>query len=144
MTHARGMRVGRVAQWQRRCTYLLLGACAVSGIFWFVLLDGYGLPPPRLTFWWIAHGVTSLVSLTVIGAALPHHVRATWRGHRNRWAGSLSLAALVLAATSALLLLYGAESLHDVMHWVHVGIGLAAALAFPWHVIRGRRSVGRP
>ena len=143
MSGHRSARVGRVARWVRNSTYALLGICAVTGIFWFVLLDAYQLPPPRLTFWWISHGVAGFICLLALGAALPHHVMATWRAHRNRWAGALSLAALALAAASALLLLYGAEGWHDTAHWCHVGIGLAALLCFPWHVVKGKSSVGR-
>lgn len=137
------VRVGRVARWQRRFSYAVLAACAVSGVVWFVLMDGYELPPSKLTFWWIGHGVASFVTLIAIGCALPLHMTVTWRHHRNRVAGGLALAALLVAACSALLLLYGAETWHAGAHWTHVGVGIAALLAFPWHVLRGRRSVGR-
>jgi len=136
-------RVGRVARWQRRFSYAVLTACAVSGVVWFVLLDVYDMSPSRLTFWWISHGVASFVTLIAIGCALPMHVTVTWRHYRNRLVGGLALATLTVTAGSALLLLYGAEGWHVPAHWTHIVIGVTALLAFPWHVLRGRRSVGR-
>ncbi len=135
------MRIGRMARWQRRCTYALFGTCFVSGIVWFALMDLGGWQPPQLVFWWIVHGVSSFVALLAIGAAIPQHVVATWRHHRNRLAGTTSFAFIALAALSALLLLYGPEASRAAVHWAHVGIGLGLVVAFAWHVLRGRRSL---
>ena len=137
-------RVGRVLQWQKLASYLVLGVCGASGVVWFFLLDAVHWSPTRVVLWWVLHGITGFLAIAAIGMALPHHVVATWRHHRNRWAGGLSLALLVALGLSALLLLYGPETAHDAGHWVHVVLGLLALVAFPWHVIRGRKSVGRP
>ncbi len=59
----RSSRIGRVPRWQRYFTHGALGACALSGVVWFVLMDGCRWLPPRLTFWWIAHGVAVLLSV---------------------------------------------------------------------------------
>ena len=141
--HHGAARVGRMARWQRRFSYGMLGACALTGLVWFVLADGWQLPPSRLRPWWVGHGVSSLVALVAIGGALSQHVVATWRHRRNRAAGALTLGALLVAGGSALLLLYGAESWHAAAHWTHVALGLGAAVLFPWHVVRGRRSIGQ-
>jgi DMSO reductase anchor subunit len=141
--HHGALRVGRVTRWQRRSSYFVLGTCALTGLVWFVLADAFDLAPPQLRLWWVGHGVTGLLATAVIGMVLPHHVVATWRHHRNRWLGSAALALLVGLALTALLLQYGQEPWHPAMHWVHVGIGIAAVLLFPVHVLRGKRSVGR-
>ena len=52
-SHHGALRVGRVARWQRWMSYATLGVCAVSGLVWFVLMDGAGMEPPQLVFWWI-------------------------------------------------------------------------------------------
>lgn len=136
-------RIGRTARWQSRWSYAVLGACLSTGLVWFVMLDLVGWEPPRLVFWWIAHGVSGLLALMAIGAALPHHVTAAWRHHRNRLLGGATLALLGLAALVVLALLYGIESWHTPAHWLHVGLGIAAAIVFPWHVIKGRSSVAK-
>jgi hypothetical protein len=137
------LRIGRVARWQRWWSYGLLGGCAITGIVWFIGLDAYDLPPSKLVLWWIGHGVTGFLTMMVIGAALPQHVVATWRHHRNRWFGAIALAALSVIAASALTMLYGAESWHVPSHWIHIGVGIFALLAFPWHVVKGRRSIAK-
>ncbi len=141
--HRRLPRIGRVSCWQSRWTYGLLAACAVTGLVWFVMLDLVGWEPPRLVFWWIAHGITGMVALVVIGSAIPHHVVSAWRHHRNRWLGASTLALLVLAVVCMFALLYGIESWHTPAHWLHIGMGIAAAILFPVHVIKGRSSPGK-
>ena len=137
------LRIGRLARWQRWTSHVLLAACAATGLVWFALMDIAQWQPPAMVFWWIGHGVTGLLALMVIGMALPTHVVATWRHHRNRWLGSISLAALAVLALSALLLFYGQEGWHAASHWTHVLVGVLAVAAFPLHVVRGRRSVGK-
>ena len=137
------MRVGKVTGWQRWASHAVLGACALTGLVWFVLADALDQAPPQVRLWWVGHGVTGFLAMVAIGMALPHHVVATWKHHRNRWLGGIALGLLVALMLTALLLEYGQEPWHTALHWVHVGIGLAALLAFPLHVLRGRRSIGR-
>ena len=141
--HHGALRVGRMVRWQRWSSHAVLGACGASGLVWFLLMDAADWQPPQLVFWWVAHGITGTVALLAIGMALPHHVVATWRHHRNRLLGAIALAVLALLGVSALLLLYGKEPWHARVHWTHVAIGVAALLAVPLHVVRGRRSVAR-
>lgn len=134
-------RIGRMARWQRRSTYLVLLMCALSGLGWFIGLDLLDMPPPHLTAWWLMHGVSGFVALVVIGAVLPAHVVATWRSRRNVLAGTAALALMGAVAATALLLLYGPEATRALAHGVHCLLGLTAGLAFVWHIVRGRRSV---
>jgi hypothetical protein len=130
-------------RWQRWTTYVVLAGCGVSGLVYFALMDYVQLPPSRMKFWWIAHGVTSLVALMVIGAATSQHVLVAWRAHRGRWTGSGNLALLLCLAVTAVLLYYGLESWHDPMHWVHAIVGVIAVVAFPVHVLWGRTRPAR-
>lgn len=139
----RVLRVGRLGPWHRRLSYAVLGACAVTGLGWFLALDAFGLPPPRVVPLWILHGLTGLMALLVVGAVLPMHIPVAWRHARNRGLGGALTALLAVVLASAGLLLYGQEDWHTVAHWVHVGAGIAAIVAFGLHVWRGRRSVGR-
>jgi hypothetical protein len=138
--HARIVRLGRMARWQRLASYIVFGACFASGLVWFVLLDLVGLQPPQVVLWWIGHGVTSFITVCAIGAALPQHVVVAWRHRRNVVLGVITLIVVTTAAVTALLLLYGPEETHLLTHWAHVGVGLVAVVAFVWHVLTGRRS----
>lgn len=139
----RRLRVGRMARWQRRSIYVVLAACAITGIVWFAMTDWLALPPSRTRFWWIAHGVTAVPAGILIGSALSQHVVVAWRAARGRIAGSLSLAVLALLIGTALYLMYGPEAGHDALHWIHSVGGLAAVGTFTFHVLWGRSRPGR-
>lgn len=146
MSHSKNhgkLRLGKMASWQKWSTYLLLSTCLVSGLIWFVLADWLVLMPPSLKPWWVVHGTSSLLSLLVIGAAVPHHMLVTWRSHRNRWGGFAASLVLLGLLITALLLFYGTEGLHDPVRWIHIGLGLGILILFPWHILRGKRSVAQ-
>ncbi len=139
-----------MARWQRWTTYVTLTLCAASGIAWFVAIDVQHAAPSVARPWWIAHGVTAVFAAAVIGGATVQHVAATWRASRGRWTGAINVAMLAGLVLSALYLMYGAEEGHDVAHWIHSVIGIAAIVAFAWHIVWGRTRVpkllphGRP
>ena len=136
------MRLGRMSAWQRKSSYVIFSACVVSGLFWFVLGDFFNYLPPQLKLWWMAHGLTGLLSIVLIGAAMPQHIVVAWKAHRNRWGGSIATFLIVILFFSTALLYYGPELLRDNIRWVHIGIGLTLLVIFPWHIIRGRKSEG--
>jgi hypothetical protein len=132
-----------MARWQRRATHAVLSVCAGTGLVWLVLQDGWGWPPPKTTFWWISHGVSGTMALVVLGAALTQHILGALRQRLNLGWGLLTLGALSIASTSALLLLYGPEPWREATRWAHLGAAFTALIAFPGHVAsarsRGRR-----
>lgn len=74
---------------------------------------------------------------------MPQHILVTWRAKRNRGGGLLAAVVLSILIMTSLLLFYGAESLHDQVRLIHVTLGLLLILVFPWHIIRGRKSVAQ-
>lgn len=135
----------RLPGWQRWSTYLVLIVVAGSGIAWSLLHDllqlGWMLAERRLL---IAHGVAAAATLVLVGGLLPLHIRLAWRVRRNLTTGVACVAAVGALALSGLLLYYGGEDWREVTRWSHIGIGLAAALAVPLHVWRGRRLAAAP
>jgi hypothetical protein len=136
--HRKPLRVGRLGAWHRRLSYAVFGACALTGLAWFLLRDVGGWEPPRLVFWWIAHALSGLLALLVLGAALPHHVPTAWRHFRNRLLGGLTLGMLAFAVVAMALLLYGKDTWHPAAHWAHVVAGLAGGVVVGLHAWRGR------
>lgn len=130
----------RLPGWQRWSTYLVLIAVAGSGIAWSLLHDvlqlGWMLTEHRLL---VLHGVTAAATLVLVGGLMPLHIRLAWRVQRNLTTGVVCVAAMSTLALTGLLLYYGGEDWREVIRWSHIGIGLAAALAVPLHVWRGRR-----
>ena len=131
-------RVGRMSRWQRWSTFVVMAACLVSGITYFLRQDLYDLPPSANRLWWILHGTTSLVAILAIGAALSQHVLVAWRAGRGRTTGTINLVFMGVLVVTTLLLFYGLEEWHVPAHWVHVVAGLLAAVAFPAHIVWGR------
>ena len=131
---------GRMLTWHRQASYLILGLCCVSGLGWFALQTWMNWMPPQLKFWWVTHGVAGMAGLIILGAALPQHVIVTWRTKRNRWAGAACLLCAGSLAVSAAMLFYAPEIFRDTAYWLHSIAGFSLCLAFPWHLIRGKRA----
>ena len=127
-------------KWHRQASYLILGLCSASGIGWFLLQVIANWMPPQLKLWWIAHGVTGLAALVILGAAIPQHVIVTWRTNRNRIAGASCLLCAASLAISAGMLFYAPETFRTATFWLHSIAGMALCLAFPVHIIRGKFS----
>jgi hypothetical protein len=134
------LRLGRMAKWQRWASYSLFASCVTTGLIWFVLSDLFEWMPPQLKVWWVLHGVTSILSLLLIGAALPQHISVTWKAKRNRIGGGVSTFFLGLLLGSVIALYYGAGSFHDEFRLVHIALGICLVILFPWHILRGRKS----
>jgi len=135
------LRLGRMAKWQRWTSYVLFSLCVSSGFIWFVLADLLEWMPSQLKIWWVLHGVTSILSLLLVGAALPQHISVAWKAKRNRGGGGLSTFLLGLLLGSVMVLYYGNASFHDEARWVHIALGIFLLILFPWHILRGRRAV---
>lgn len=134
------MRLGRMASWQRKFSYVFFALCAFTGLVWFVLGDFLQFSPPKLTFWWVTHGLTGLMCFVFIGAAMPQHIVVAWKSHRNRVGGALATCFIGMLVISTVLLYYGPEFIRDDIRMTHVILGLILLVLFPWHIIRGRKS----
>lgn len=141
--HHGKLRLGKMARWQKWASYIFLVLSIFTGLIWFILADICDQLPGALRPWWVSHGVTSMICLLIIGAAMPQHILVTWRAKRNRGGGLLAAVVLSILIMTSLLLFYGAESLHDQVRLIHVTLGLLLILVFPWHIIRGRKSVAQ-
>ncbi len=130
-------------RWQRWTSYVVLAACAATGVGWFAMMDLVHALPPAARPWWVLHGITAVVAVLVIGGASVQHVVATWRSSRGRWTGSVNLALFAVLIATALDLMYGGEPEHDAAHWIHAVGGSLAIAAFAWHVVWGRTRVPR-
>lgn len=125
---------------QRWATYTILAVVGVSGLAWIVLHDvlqwGWMLSERRLL---IAHGVAAAITLVVIGALLPLHIRLAYHVKRNLKSGIAALSLIAFLGLTGLLLYYSGEDWRDVVRWSHFVVGTIACLAIPAHVWLGRR-----
>jgi hypothetical protein len=137
------VRVGRMAFWQRWTTHVVLLVCAITGVGYFVGQELLDLQPSANRYWWIAHGATGFVAILVIGGAITQHVVVAWRARRGRNTGTFNLVLLSSLVVTTMILFYGLEPWRLPAHWVHIGAGLVAIVAFPAHVLWGRTRKAR-
>lgn len=88
----------------------------------------------------MVHGGVAMLALMLIGALIPLHLLRSWRARKNRVSGSVMVAFnAVLIATAFGLYYLGSETLRPWISWIHIGAGLLVVLAFPLHIVLGRR-----
>lgn len=129
----------RLHPWHYTATLSILIGVTLSGLVWAVLAEGMEIEAPSLRWLAQTHGALALLSLVVLGALLPQHVRFAWAARRNRKSGGVMLATFVLLAASGYGLYYGAEAWHSAVTWAHIAVGVLATLVFPIHLLLGRR-----
>jgi hypothetical protein len=89
------------------------------------------------------HGGIAMLTLLLLGALIPVHLRRSWRSGRNLVSGSIMAAInAVLIATAFGLYYLGSEAVRPWMSWIHLGIGFSLALMLPLHIWLGRRQPG--
>jgi hypothetical protein len=87
------------------------------------------------------HGGGAMVTLMLLGALVPLHMRHGWRRRRNRITGAIMASCnAAVIATSFGLYYAGSELLRPWMSNVHIGLGLCLPILFVAHVAVGRRS----
>ena len=85
------------------------------------------------------HGGGAMITLMLLGALVPLHIRGGWRGRRNRPAGAAMLACNGLLIFSSFGLYYaGSEALRPWLSSVHTALGLGLPIIWCLHVIAGR------
>lgn len=133
-----GIKLHPIQKW---LTYVGLIGVAISGVWWSYLHDltqskAFDLMHNLL----IIHGATAFVSMLILGALMPQHMRMAWHAKRNRWSGgSMAAIALVIIVTG-FGLYYAGENYRDPVKWVHLIVGLVSIIALILHIWFGRRS----
>lgn len=126
---------------QKICTYVGLLAVAASGVWWSYLHDlmastAYDLMHSLL----VIHGAFAFVSMLLIGALIPQHIRMAWNAKRNRISGGTMTAITLIIVVTGFGLYYAGEDYRDLVKWVHLVLGLISVAALLLHILLGRRS----
>ena len=141
MSHPHTRRIGRLPRWQRIATHAVFGLCALSGVLYFLAHDvRWALPGLASHSLLVAHGVSATLALLALGAVMPAHIRVAWLAQRNRTSGVVMTAVLTGLMISGLLLYYGDEDWREAVIWGHWLVGGLGLLAFPLHLVLGRRA----
>jgi hypothetical protein len=87
------------------------------------------------------HGGAAMVTLLLLGALFPLHMRLGWRSGRNRITGPAMVTFNAVLIVTAFGLYYsGSDAVRPFMSNLHLGLGFALPALFVVHVLLGRRS----
>ncbi len=90
----------------------------------------------------MVHGGAAMITLLLLGALIPVHLRRGWRARRNRVSGSAMAAFNAVLILTAFGLYYlGSETVRPWMSWIHIAAGFSLSLLFPLHIFWGRREL---
>jgi hypothetical protein len=87
------------------------------------------------------HGGAAMVTLMLLGAMVPMHVRGGWRNRKNRVTGTAMLSANAVLILTAFGLYYlGSDTFRSWVSGVHISVGLFLPILSLLHIFAGRRS----
>ena len=88
----------------------------------------------------MVHGAAAMVTLVLLGALIPVHIRRAWLNRKNRVTGTVMATANVLLVVTAFGLYYaGSDVLRTWISDVHIAVGLAFPVLIFLHILNGRR-----
>jgi cation transport ATPase len=134
----------------RLALYGAFGLLFATGVIWLVadqLMDESGSDPWQQAgaYALMLHGGATIVTLTLLGALVPSHIRHVWREKRNRTIGIVSLTVCGLLIVTAFGLYYlGSEEVRPWVSFVHATVGLATPALLAAHILVGRGALSGP
>ena len=88
----------------------------------------------------VVHSLTGFLSMGLLGALIPLHIRLGWRRRINRFSGCTLLIIFALLLFSAIGIYYiGNPDLSRFVSLFHTLVGLTLILFFIWHSVQGQR-----
>jgi hypothetical protein len=126
--------------------YGIFAVLFVTGVVWLVAdsqkqsADGEFWQAMSATLLMV-HGGAAMVTLVLLGALIPVHIRRAWLNRKNRVTGTLMATANVLLVVTAFGLYYaGSDVLRGWTSDAHIAVGLAFPVLIFIHIVSGRRS----
>ncbi len=88
----------------------------------------------------MTHGGSAMVTLMMLGALVPVHMRYGWRGRKNLTTGiAMATVSAILIVTAFGLYYFGVEAGRAVAGDVHTWLGVASPVLLVAHIWWGRR-----
>ncbi|MBL8630478.1 MAG: hypothetical protein JNM81_12650 [Rhodospirillaceae bacterium] len=144
-------RVGLLPRRRKITIYAVSLGTLLTGAVWLIYhyfirtVDKFGFesPDPAQKWWIIAHAVFGVCAVWLFGVLWPNHVKKSWRVKVRRLTGGVLFGLVLWLTLTGVALYYIGQddwrSWTSILHW---GAGLAAAVAFIWHLYF-QRSVER-
>ena len=135
------MRIDPQFRW---AIYAVFGVLFVTGAVWLVadaLKESEEFWQQTAANLLMVHGGAAMVTLMLLGALVPVHLRRAWRGRTNRVTGTVMATFNAVLIVTAFGLYYSGSDV--VRLWIsrgHYGLGLVLPVLFLVHVVWGRRA----
>jgi hypothetical protein len=130
----------------RYALYATVAVLFITGAVWLVAdrlkdsADGEFWQQTAATLLML-HGGSAMITLIMLGALVPAHMRYGWRAAKNLVTGiTMCTANIVLIVTAFSLYYLGSETVRPFMSDVHTALGLAAPALLVGHIWWGRRA----
>lgn len=126
--------------------YAAFSALFVTGAVWLVANGLKDSPNGEI---WLAiaanmlmwHGGLAMVTLVMLGALIPLHMRRGWRSRKNQVTGTVMITVNAILIVTAFGLYYlGSDTARMMTSDLHIGVGLALPFLFLGHIFFGRRA----
>ena len=125
--------------------YAIFAVLFVTGVVW--LIADYQKQSADGEFWQamsaallMVHGGAAMLTLVLLGALVPVHIRKAWLSRKNRVTGTVMATANVLLVATAFGLYYaGSDVLRAWTSDAHIAVGLAFPILLLIHILTGRR-----
>jgi hypothetical protein len=132
----------------RYACYAVFAALFLTGSVWLVAdrlkdsADGEFWQGTAATLLML-HGGGAMITLMILGALVPVHLRYGWRRGKNLVTGIVMSAVNAILIVTAFGLYYlGSEAVRPVMSDMHIALGLAIPVLLVAHIWWGRRTRG--
>jgi uncharacterized membrane protein YbjE (DUF340 family) len=128
----------------RRAIYAAFAVLFVTGGVWLIadaLKESKEFWQQMAANLLMVHGGAAMVTLMLLGALIPLHLRRAWRARKNRVTGTVMATFNIVLIVTAFGLYYSGSDV--VRLWtsrVHYGLGLMLPVLFLIHVVSGRRA----
>jgi hypothetical protein len=131
----------------RLAIYVAFAVLFLTGAGWLVAdrqkdISADDIWQQTVAYLLMVHGGAAMITLLLLGALIPVHLRRGWRARRNRVSGSAMAAFNAVLILTAFGLYYlGSETVRPWMSWIHIAAGFSLSLLFPLHIFWGRREL---
>jgi hypothetical protein len=130
----------------RYAVYATFAILFLSGAVWLVadsLKDGANgeLWQQVAAMLLMTHGGSAMITLLMLGALIPVHMRFGWRAGKNLTTGiAMATVTAILVVTAFCLYYFGVEGTRAVAGDVHTWLGVASPVLLVAHIWWGRRT----
>ena len=128
----------QLSKFHRYSVYIVWCVLSISGLYFFYVQDWQMQEPNQWSLWSLkTHGIFAAAMIFLIGSIVPVHIKLSLKIKRNVSSGLTLLTIMIILILTGVGLYYSPEEWHELVKWLHIGIGIFAILLLPLHIVIG-------